>query len=572
MAGGVSEVDLVEGAGESEGARGPWAAGQRWALYRGDCVETMRCMAPNSVDAIVCDPPYGLEFMGKQWDRLDWQAGGGFSAPGLGERPIDWPSFSGTSQHGAANPTCGTCGGRLRGARKCACVEPAWKPIGKRRDPANEGLPGDVTGAGYKRHLSAMQAWHEAWARESLRVLKPGGYLLAFGGSRTYHRLACAVEDAGFEIRDSLAWLYSTGFPKSLDASKAIDAHLGAEREVVGARNRSTQGWDPRGPSRGAQVSTPVAGHAGFGAVGGGDGTLSPVTRPATPEGEAWAGHGTALKPAIEPIVVARKPLQGTVAQNLLRHGVGALAIDACRVAFAGAGDEAETKTKNRHGDFGSEQANVVYGDYSMVPPRNYEAAGRWPPNVLLSHAPGCERVGERAVQSNGHHPASRPASTTLAGSVSATATSITILSGDLPMPDYPHFLIQVEDEKMLVTAGQKTNVYTVTRAQGGTDAVAHGGAAKVETVSTPAEVAPPGTRPQPGWTARPAPRTPRPPMRVGQTPACAATGLALKRPLTSSVPVPGVMRTRATAVLRRPVPQMNSLAAASVMVSVPSA
>ena len=137
-----------------------------------------------------------------------WQSGGGFSKPGIGERQTDWPSFSATSRFGTANPTCATCGGRLRGAKRCTCETPEWKPIGKRRNEENEGLPDDMTGGGMLLHLSAMQEWHHAWAVEALRVAKPGAHLLAFGGTRTHHRLMCAIEDAGWEIRDTIMWVY----------------------------------------------------------------------------------------------------------------------------------------------------------------------------------------------------------------------------------------------------------------------------------------------------------------------------------------------------------------------------
>lgn len=160
----------------------------------------------------------------------------------------------------------------------------------------------------------------EVWA-ECLRVLKPGGHLLAFAGTRTQHRMAVRIEDAGFEIRDMIAWVYGSGFPKSLDVSKAIDKAAGAEREVVGPKvtgdghiqNRKN-GKNEYGTFRIAQ-----------------DG-IDMLTAPATPEAQQWAGWGTALKPALEPITMARKPLPGTVAENVLAHGTGALNIDGCRV------------------------------------------------------------------------------------------------------------------------------------------------------------------------------------------------------------------------------------------------
>src|SRR5699024_10659553 len=177
----------------------------------GDCIETMNAMPPESVDAIVTDPPYGLGFMGKKWD----------------------------------------------------------------------GLPPSLE-----------------WAEACYRVLKPGGHIAAFGGTRTWHRLAVAIEDAGFEMRDSLAWLYGSGFPKSHDVSKGIDKLAGAERERVelvgGALNSGTaNGWNG---SSAHSATAPLAG-------------TRQVNTPATPEAAQWDGWGTALKPAFEPIVLARKPL-----------------------------------------------------------------------------------------------------------------------------------------------------------------------------------------------------------------------------------------------------------------------
>ena len=159
----------------------------------------------------------------------------------------------------------------------------------------------------------------EVWA-ECLRVLKPGGHLLAFAGTRTQHRMAVRIEDAGFEIRDMIAWVYGSGFPKSLDVSKAIDKAAGAEREVVG--RRTDRAATPKQDIRGGNLMS--------GKNGGID--CSAITAPATDAARQWQGWGTALKPALEPITVARKPLVGTVAENVLTHGTGALNIDGCRV------------------------------------------------------------------------------------------------------------------------------------------------------------------------------------------------------------------------------------------------
>jgi len=201
----------------------------------------------------------------------------------------------------------------------------------------------------------------ELW-KECLRILKPGGHLLSFGGTRTWHRVAVAIEDAGFEVRDSIAWMYGSGFPKSLDVSKAIDKAAGAEREVVGV----------------SQARVGVFSHSGSGIPQDIDhyGENRNITAPSTPEAKQWEGWGTALKPAFEPIVVARKPLIGTVAENVLTHGTGALNIDGSRI-----GTEERTDTITENG-FGSN-----FMDDNWQPSgKSYQKTvqGRWPANVIL--------------------------------------------------------------------------------------------------------------------------------------------------------------------------------------------
>lgn len=395
-----------------------------FTLHLGDCIEVMKGLEEASIDAVVCDPPYGLEFMGKDWDR-PWAVG--FSKPGYGDadRAVR-PSFGDNR-----NPTCTACGGRARGARRCACAVPQWKGTGK----INEG--------------QALQDWCELWAVEALRVLKPGGHLLAFGGTRTYHRMACAIEDAGFEIRDSIHWLYGSGFPKSMDVSKAIDK---------AARGVPQGGSDPTSPHHGRYKTQATEGKRDEGDVGQGYGAgpgqfmvgdvdpatgrkivgvvpgRSPhaqaegwgnpgtdqwnedkrgtqpmvVTAPATPEAEQWSGWGTALKPAHEPIVVARKPLIGTVATNVLTHGTGALNIDACRVSTndrLGGGAEKET-TPEQKGNEGwtrpwmeDPEAQAAHAARVRTNVAKAEDLGRWPANLVLSHSEDCRRVGTRTIK-----------------------------------------------------------------------------------------------------------------------------------------------------------------------------
>ncbi|QDM57447.1 DNA methylase [Mycobacterium phage Mahavrat] len=212
----------------------------------------------------------------------------------------------------------------------------------------------------------------------ALRVLKPGGHLLAFGGSRTWHRLAAAIEDAGFEIRDSIAWLYGSGMPKSLDVSKAIDRAAGAEREVVGPNPRAGQ-------------QTPKRDTTTLGAFAGSPSTL---TAPATDAAKQWQGWGTALKPSHEPVVVARKPLAGTVAANVLEHGTGALNIDACRIGTQGGGSICP-------GGDACSCTNKIFGG-TKHPARRDGEYGRWPTNVVLDDAQAAELDAQTGVQKSG--------------------------------------------------------------------------------------------------------------------------------------------------------------------------
>lgn len=222
----------------------------------------------------------------------------------------------------------------------------------------------------------------EDWARECLRVLKPGGHLLAFGGTRTWHRLAVAVEDAGFEVRDSIAWMYGQGFPKSLDVSKAIDKAAGAQREVTGWYQR------PDGTPRNmAEWSGRVGSESAH------DWTPQPTSAPATPDAERWQGWGTALKPAFEPVVVARKPLVGTVAGNVLAHGTGALNIDGCRIEGVVPSVPQPRIARDNYTVGGSDGRN---GQMSSAP------GGRWPANVVLDESQADALDQQSGIQRDG--------------------------------------------------------------------------------------------------------------------------------------------------------------------------
>ena len=283
-------------------------------LNIGDCRAVLATLDDASIDAIVCDPPYELGFMGKSWD--------------------------------------------------------------------NTGIAYDVT----------------VWAH-CLRVLKPGGHLVAFGGSRTYHRLAVAIEDAGFEIRDQIQWIYGSGFPKSLDVSKAMDKQAGAVRDVVTDKREDMFGEYEKVDKRiGAQSQSTGQ----FGAWGNdnGEGKSSyTITAPATDLAKQWQGWGTALKPAHEPAVLARKPLCGTVADNVTTWGVGALNIDGTRV---GTDDAQYTEGK---GNDTPQRIDDIYGFSNGTRKQSRSApdtAGRWPANVILDEEAAQILDGQSGERKNG--------------------------------------------------------------------------------------------------------------------------------------------------------------------------
>ena len=385
------------------------------ALHHGDCLDVLRTLPDASVDSVVTDPPYGLSFMGKAWDK-----------------PTPRAEHAACVECGNDDPTEGwlVCTDCLEALGDSAPKRPAAPSHGGRdmlgHVSANWHDKGTHSRGYADNDNAAFQQWCELWAAECLRVLKPGGHLLAFGGTRTWHRLACAVEDAGFEVRDSLAWLYGSGFPKSLDVSKAIDkrpgvgrhaefvAHLIERREaaglsradvsekVVGTRSGACWNWEHHqfpeakwwpalrdlldldeakwGPVI-AEAERRKIGERTTG-IGTGKGAVAyiadsenrDVTAPATDAARQWQGFGTALKPAFEPVVVARKPLIGTVAANVTTHGTGALNIDACRI-------EGEVPSTT-HGVSGGDHIGQLKGrPLSEFTPH---ASGRWPANVIL--------------------------------------------------------------------------------------------------------------------------------------------------------------------------------------------
>jgi site-specific DNA-methyltransferase (adenine-specific) len=289
-----------------------------YQLLQGDCLEVLRGMPDNSVDSIVTDPPYGL---GKEPDALkmltDWIETGHHDVKGRGFMGKEWDAF-----------------------------------------------------------VPQPQVWHEC-----LRVLKPGGHLLAFAGTRTQDLMTLGLRLAGFEIRDMVAWVYGSGFPKSLDVSKAIDKSAGAEREVVAVA--------ATGAGNAGKMNSQEAGGCAGGIAW--DKTFD-ITAPATDAAKQWDGWGTALKPALEPITLARKPLKGTVAANVLKWHTGALNIDGCRVAttekLGGGNTSATVDRTGKHEGWQrpwmqDADAVTAAAERSAASVARSESLGRWPANLI---------------------------------------------------------------------------------------------------------------------------------------------------------------------------------------------
>jgi DNA modification methylase len=278
-------------------------------LFHQDCREALKTLADNSLDSCVTDPPYALVSTVKRFGSAN-------AAP---------------AQHG-------TDGAFAR---------------------ASAGFMGQKWDTG--ETAFSTEFWQQVY-----RVLKPGAFVAAFGASRQYHRMACAIEAAGFEIRDSLMWVYGTGFPKSHDVSKGIDREAGAVREVVGEGEPFGRG-SMRNKTRVESGYRPTELNP--------EGGVSQITTPATPQAAEWEGWGTALKPAFEPIVLARKPLsEGTVAANVLRWRTGALNIGASRVPSP------DGVARVQHHKTGAESMFSGINGGTLVDP---SFDGRWPANVV---------------------------------------------------------------------------------------------------------------------------------------------------------------------------------------------
>lgn len=294
-------------------------------LHSGDCREVLASLPEASVDSIVTDPPYALTAASRNGSPRNNDPETPFGRTKLGERGF----------------------------------------MGKTWDVGDTAF--------------AAEFWQLA-----LRCLKPGGHIVAFGGTRTYHRLACAIEDAGFEIRDCVMWVYGSGFPKSLDVSKAIDK---------AARGVPQGGTDPTSPNHGRYkggCSDDNPSGRGFGAGPGQFMAECGVMdqRELVDAAREWQGWGTALKPAVEPIVLARKPLIGTVAANVQKHGTGALNIDGCRIHADDAQGGAYTVKRLKPGatldktggNWRPEDGGIEYHG-EMKP-------GRWPANICHDGSP----------------------------------------------------------------------------------------------------------------------------------------------------------------------------------------
>jgi site-specific DNA-methyltransferase (adenine-specific) len=288
-------------------------------IHCANCITFMKELPDNSVDAIITDPPYGLGFMGKQWDTFDKYQFGIKGNEGKNDLKV----------------------------KKNFNILPRYN------------------------NSKGLYYFTLLWAKECLRILKSGGHLLSFGGTRTYHRMACAIEDVGFEIRDQIQWLYGSGFPKSLNISKAIDKKFGVEREITQEeieqyKQNGNTNFDMRSSSSRERRDLPVAEKA-----------------------IKWDGWGTALKPAHEPICMARKPIsEKTVADNVLKWGTGGINIDASRIKFESGGTIATNPKLRVEKGCKTETGDRIFCQGKLgkknTLAENVRTGGRFPSNVIL--------------------------------------------------------------------------------------------------------------------------------------------------------------------------------------------
>lgn len=309
--------------------------GKFGTLYNDDCLEIMKTFPDNHFTAICADPPYGLEFMGKSWD-----------------------SFS--------NNTNSALGGQ----------SPANKientPFKKRGKPIGGWCEKD------RQANKNFQEWNETWAKEAIRICKPGAFMFIFGGTRTFHRLACGIEDAGWILRDTIMWVYGSGFPKGHDISKSIDKKFGKDRKIVGLRKHPT-----------LKDTTKIEAQANA-AHGNNEWKRAwDLTAPASEEATLFEGYNVALKPAYEPILVCMKPLDGTFANTALKWGVGGLNIDGGRISTEEKLERKLGKTTESTSGWKSMNRSEIAG----------KDGGRWPANLILQHSPDCVKIGTKKVK-----------------------------------------------------------------------------------------------------------------------------------------------------------------------------
>lgn len=301
----------------------PYYEGEGITIYNGDCVNVMKKMPDNSINTIITDPPYGLEFMGKEWDKF-----------GKGK-----------------NIAGGTA---------------------KKSTPFQRPEKGKVSPSYYHWTLEQKNEYQKFtydWAREALRIAKPGAIMLVFGGTRTWHRLACGIEDAGWIIKDTLMWLYGSGFPKSLNIGKAVDKKLGYKREITGKDHKFG-----RCDSGIYQMNVNNPNKMEF----------YRRDKPTSYEAKSWEGYGTALKPAYEPIIMAMKPLDGTYAENALKWGIAGLNIDGGRISAEKSLEYNWTKRKAPAGFHGDKTGIYGKGQIEGEKIKEYVPQGRFPANLLL--------------------------------------------------------------------------------------------------------------------------------------------------------------------------------------------